>query len=101
MAGLADSGLTAKEFAAKIGVNRHTLGYWKWRLGAKAPLPSATGLRLRPPTFVEVVAEPHQLKTSAADPLEVVLPGGVVVRVRSDFDSTTLRRVVDALGGHR
>ncbi len=30
---LADSGLTAKEFAAEIGVNANTLAGWKWRLG--------------------------------------------------------------------
>jgi transposase-like protein len=30
---LADSGLTAKEFAAEIGVNANTLAGWRWRLG--------------------------------------------------------------------
>ncbi len=29
---LADSGLTAKEFATEIGVNANTLAGWKWRL---------------------------------------------------------------------
>jgi transposase-like protein len=31
---LADSGLSAKEFAAEIGVNANTLAGWKWRLRA-------------------------------------------------------------------
>jgi hypothetical protein len=30
-----DSGLTAAEFAAEVGVNPRTLSYWKWRLGSK------------------------------------------------------------------
>src|SRR5690349_21110962 len=29
---LADSGLTAKEYAAEIGVNANTLAGWRWRL---------------------------------------------------------------------
>jgi transposase-like protein len=32
---LGDSGLTAKEFAAEIGVNANTLAGWKWRLGSR------------------------------------------------------------------
>lgn len=32
---LADSGLTAKEFAAEIGVNVNTLAGWRWRIGCR------------------------------------------------------------------
>ena len=32
---LADSGLTAKEFAAEIGVNANTLAGWRWRLRSR------------------------------------------------------------------
>ena len=32
---LGDSGLTAKEFAAEIGVNANTLAGWRWRLGSR------------------------------------------------------------------
>ena len=32
-------------------------------------------------------------------PIELVLRGGVIVRVREGFDSSLLRRVVDAIGG--
>jgi hypothetical protein len=47
---------------------------------------------------VEVAApQPRALPT--ADALEVVLGGGVVIRVPSRFDADALRRVVAALGG--
>jgi transposase-like protein len=32
---LADSGLTAKEFAEEIGVNANTLAGWRWRLSSR------------------------------------------------------------------
>ena len=32
---LVDSGSTAKEFAAEIGVNANTLTGWRWRLGRR------------------------------------------------------------------
>lgn len=97
-----DSGLTAKEFAAEIGVNVHTLTHWKWQLSAEARgpqerTPAAT------PSFVEVVAplvgHAPPASLAAVQPLELVLPGGIVVRVPSSFDPAALRRVVDVLGG--
>ena len=58
-----ESGLTAKEFAAEVGVNAQTLGYWGWRL--KQGKAAARGRRpkVTAPTaqWVEVVA--------ATDPL--------------------------------
>src|SRR5512143_3004069 len=33
---LVDSGLTAKEYAAEIGVNANTLAGWRWRLRSSA-----------------------------------------------------------------
>ncbi len=65
----AESGLTAKEFAAETGLKASTLSFWKWRLGseqrAQVAAPEMTSAkrgrrgtagRARPsvPTFVEV-----------------------------------------------
>jgi len=98
-----DSGLTAQEFAAEIGVKANTLAHWKWVLTAEmrndaravSAVPAGTG-------FVEVVVPVTREKApperSSAEPLEVVLPGGLVVRVPVHFDAASLRRVVDALG---
>jgi hypothetical protein len=107
---LADSGLTAKEFAAEIGVNVNTLSGWRWRLGgggeARRPVRSV-------PAFLEVIAGPEAGSESAvspvakqpptatpadvAEPLELILRGGHHVRVPVHFDAAALRRLVDAL----
>ena len=88
------SGLSAAEFALEIGVNARTLTYWKWKLGKAEPRRAAAR-----PEFVEVVA-PATARTSgevSLDALEVVLVGGVVIRVPARFDADALRRVVAAL----
>lgn len=95
-----DSGLTAKEYAAEIGIKAHTLSWWKWRLSSGAP---AQGRRRRarrapttragatPLTFVEMAT------AVAPEPLEVVLPSSVRIRVPSTFDGSTLARLLDVL----
>jgi len=100
----AQSGLTAKEFAEEAGVNVHTLRQWKWLLSSeKTPRPTVANA-VEAPSFVEVVV-PRQaghwapVSRPTAPPLELVMPGGVVVRIPSSFDADTLRRVVDVLGG--
>jgi hypothetical protein len=107
---LADSGLTAKEFAAEIGVNVNTLSGWRWRLDSGGE----SRRRARcVPAFVEVVAGPgagggsaasmaakQPLTATSADvaePLELILRGGHRVRVPVHFDAAALRRLVDAL----
>lgn len=89
-----ESGLPAAEFAAEIGVNARTLTYWKWKLGK----PEQRRVTPRP-EFVEVVptASPRISGGASLDALEVVLGGGVVIRVPARFDADTLRRVVVAL----
>lgn len=98
----AHSGRTAKEFAAEIGVNAHTLTYWKWRLSSEAtrhPRVAATAV----PSFVEVVAPllaaEAPPRSAVSQPLELLLPRGLVIRVPPSFDADALRRVVDVLGG--
>jgi hypothetical protein len=88
------SGLSAAEFALEIGVNARTLTYWKWKLGKPEPHRGAPR-----PEFVEVVATAPSGISGAAplDALEVVLVGGVVIRVPARFDADALRRVVVAL----
>jgi len=97
-----DSGLTAKEFAAELGINAHSLAWWKWRLGARKPAArSAPPRRARKPpavgplTFVEVPsAEP-------SDSIEVVLPSSVRIRVPATFDAMALGRLLDVLEQRR
>jgi transposase-like protein len=46
-----DSGLSAREFAAEVGINAQTLSYWRWKLKKVAKAP-----RKKQVAFVEVVA---------------------------------------------
>ena len=94
------SGLTAREFAAEIGVNANSLQHWGWLLQQEE---RRGGAARRPPAadgrgFVEVVAQadPPPL-TAAPDPIEVVLRDGIRLRVSAGFDADLLRRVVAAL----
>lgn len=95
---MADSGLTAREFAAEVGVNANTLAGWKWRLsrGGERRRDSSTAPAVKIPAmkFVEV--------TTAAVPtapsmFEVVLRSGLMVRVPARFDAGELARLVVAL----
>jgi hypothetical protein len=94
-----DSGLTAKEYAAEIGVKAHTLSWWKWRLSSGASAPRrrrarrarTTGAGTTPLTFVEMAT------AAAPEPLEIVLPSSVRIRVPSTFDGSTLARLLDVL----
>lgn len=105
-----DSGLSAAEFATELGISPHTLKWWKWRLAAKtAPSSAKRALARRTPesitkkpapeisplTFVEMTA------AFVGDPLEVVLPSTVRIRVPRGFDGTTLVRLLDVLEPRR
>jgi transposase len=99
-----DSGLTAREFAAEIDVPTSSLTYWKWKLRQErkaAPMgqpPAPVAQPAPAPRFLELVAQPRAPELVAPS-LEVVLGSGVVVRVPTQFDDVTLRRVVTLLGG--
>ena len=103
-----DSGKSASQFAAEIGVRTRTLSWWKWRLASTtAASPPKRALVRRPAapvtkappisplTFVEMSAVVEH------DRLEVVLPSSVRVRVRPGFDGATLARLLDVLEARR
>jgi transposase-like protein len=112
-----DSGLTAKEFAAEVGLKATALYSWRAQLSAAArrdsegrnvselPVPSRRTRSAKrekrsatpPPRFIELpVAE----VTNTPAMLELLL-GDVRVRVPAGFDEATLTRVVRALGAMR
>lgn len=89
------SELTAKEFAAEIGVNAHTLAHWKWLLGrgaARSPAEGRRRHRREVVRFTELKVEPTAI--FSASPIEIVVDGGLVIRVDRQFDEDTLRRVL-------
>lgn len=108
-----ESGLTAKEFAAELGINPRSLSWWRWQLSkSEAAPPTAKPRRRRssrststvlakpatsisPMTFVELTAP------VITDALEVILPSTVRISVRPGFDDATLGRLLDVLERRR
>ena len=106
-----DSGLTAKEFAAELGINAHSLTWWKWRLSSTtehAPQASRIVRRTQktesktspatatPLTFVEMPAA-----AASPEPLELVLPSSIRIRVPAAFDARSLGRLLEVLDARR
>jgi hypothetical protein len=109
-----DSGLSAKVFAAEVGVNASTLSYWKWRLAAdskkriarkrtrkntavvtrKSPAKKTASLAVRPLSFVEIT---KASSAAVAEPFEIELVSGERVRVPSSFDAEALARLLAVL----
>jgi transposase len=109
-----DSGLSAKAFAAELGINARSLTWWRWQLskveGPETPtteprrrqrrsrgstLAITKPTALSPMTFVEMTAP------TISDALEVILPSTMRVCVRPGFDDATLGRLLDVLERRR
>jgi len=96
-----ESGLSAKEFAAEIGVNAGTLMHWKYRLAAEARDAERPAVKPKQESvsFVEVkAATPVAPANSATESsFEVVVASGAIVRVPPHFDAAALRRLLDVI----
>lgn len=111
-------GLTAEEYAAEIGVNPRTLTYWKWRLGPGArrevakkatveivrprtrPSPGqalALPREAAPSVALSFIEMPREDAVGPAEPFELVLVGGLRVRVPPSFDGGALTRLLDVV----
>ena len=106
-----DSGLSAAEFAAELGINPRTLVYWKYILGKevrgerrvwpsrKAPtrrVARKVAVRTRAPsTATAGLVEVHA--ASRDERFELELGAGRRLRVPRTFDAAELRRLLDAL----
>jgi hypothetical protein len=92
------SGLTAREFAEREGLQAQSLTWWKWKLGS-AVADSAVSA---PTTFLPVrVVESSLARVPTGEAFEVALPNGRVVRVPSSFDDATLERLLAIVAGER
>ena len=102
-----DSGLTAKEYAAELGIKAHTLSWWKWRLSsAVTPTPMATArarqaTSKRMPTSATTLTFVEVPSAIAPEPLEVVLPSSIRIRVPAAFDAMALGRLLEVLDARR
>ena len=92
------SGLDGRAFCRREGLSEPSFYAWRRRIGrhaagsdgpVEAPRPSRRpeSMRLVPVNMV-----------AATSPFEVILPGGRIVRVASDFDAGALKRLLDVLG---
>lgn len=92
------SGLTPAQFCAHEGVSLASFYAWKRRLAATADVP-ADG-RARPDADAD--AGPRLLPVRLAAPhhaVELVLPGGTVLRLGPGCDLAFVRALLDTLGG--
>jgi hypothetical protein len=80
------SGLSVAAFCDREGVSAPSFYTWRRRLRHDSPVPG-DGPRFLP---VHVVASP---------PVELVLPGGAVLRLTPGCDLAFVRSLVDSLGG--
>lgn len=91
------SRLRRDEFAAREGVAGERLSWWRWklkRLGIVGSEVIATSLS---PAFVQLEAPEPAPNASETEPLELVLGGGLVLRIPVGFDAQTLSRVTALL----
>ena len=100
IAGWKSSGLSLRLYSERHGLKAGTLGYWNSRLKAQAaaPLTSSAGSETAA-TFLAVhVAEPAVSVPEPRDEgVELILPGGYVVRIGRGFDAVTLDRLLDVV----
>jgi hypothetical protein len=87
LARFADSGQCAAQFCAAEGVSVASLYHWKRRLTTATPATPADDPRLLPARLA-----------SPATPLELLLPGGAVLRVGTGADPDTLAALLRLLG---
>ena len=93
-----DSGLSAAQFAVELGVSPKALSWWKWQLSRGDAKATVTRRKRRsaetaisPLSFVEMPASLRH------EPIEIVLPSGLRIRVPVDFDVASLGRLVCVL----
>jgi transposase-like protein len=95
-------GLSVDAFCKRHGLATST--FFNWARRFKSESPSAVAQASADAAFVELEAPPASplTKTDASasntmPPIELVLPNGLVLRVRRGFDPRLLQQVVEAL----
>ena len=111
-----DSGLSAKEFAAELGINERSLSWWRWQLSKGEPTtqpeqPEPRRRRRRSPATSAAITKPATIPpltfvemattSISKDALEVILPTTVRICVRPGFDDGTLSRLLEVLERRR
>jgi hypothetical protein len=87
-----DSGLTPAQFCTREGVALPSFYSWRRRLQADTPGSATAAAEPLGPTLLPIRLAP------APASLELVLPGGMILRVGPDYDPAALRRLLQLLG---
>jgi len=97
------SGLTAREFAERIGVKGETLRHWAWQLGwerrqrqAVSKTPERASTVARASALVEVVGGDSGGSDAGAG-FELLLADGRRLRIAPSFDAGALERLLEVL----
>ncbi len=95
------SGLTRREFVLQHGLNIHWLAWWKREVVRRDKARAETSTETGDPKFLPVTLVNHGSTALPAGcvPYEVVLGSGRLLRVPRDFDTHSLRTLVQALEG--
>ena len=89
------SGTSVVDFCRRRRIPVHQFYWWKRKLSSLDAKDGA-GQAEDEPAFI-----PVRLPVFSEGPIEVVHPGGCVVRVPAGFDTDSLRRVLDTLSAPR
>jgi transposase-like protein len=93
-----DSGLSAEQFAAELGINAGTLKYWKYRIGKEATGSVAAEQKPRPskaPRAASLVEVQATMITSS--PFVLELGQDRRLQIPSRFDASALERLLSLL----
>ena len=94
-----ESGLSAREFAAREGIERHgALSWWAYHLSQRDAVQGSTGRKSTPGDLRIVELSRPAERTRPASPVEIMMPSGVRLMVSADSDEAALQRALQALG---
>ncbi|SRR5665213_368233 len=93
-----DSGLSAEQFAAELGINAGTLRHWKYFLGKQGGRAAATEAPLtRAADLVEVRTSTVTAAAASSMLFELELGAERKLRIPSQFDAAALDRLLVVL----
>jgi hypothetical protein len=94
-----DSGLTAEQFAAELGINAGTLKFWKYRIGKDAAVGVVTKPtpRAKKGPRAESLVEVHTATMVASSPFVLELGKDRRLQIPSQFDASALERLLSLL----
>jgi hypothetical protein len=95
-----DSGLTAEQFAAEMGINAGTLQFWQYKLKRGVGSPGRRHAGTRSDAILSSLVEVRAPMSATVDTrFEIELGNGRRLRVPSNFEVDALRTMLAVLEG--